>query len=244
MTKGRSKRMPETFRVSPELDVHELPPRRLRHKRGRLSYKAVLSSGLAIFGSLFLVLVAAELYQAHQTSSNPPGNETARAEQAAAGQPSAIAQADGSAPSAIAQADGSAPSASPVGSAAVSGGEGGQAAAIVNNPSSGSLPNESAQTKANAVAGTASEKPATEQTNATTPASFGHTSSSGKVQAAKPAPKPKVKHHVVQKGETLFMLSRLYYGNNGGVSRIARYNGISPEAKLKAGDVLSIPLSP
>jgi nucleoid-associated protein YgaU len=233
VTKGRSKRMPETFRVSPESDVHELPPRRLRHKRGRLSYKAVLSSGLAIFGSLFLVLVAAELYQAHQTSSNPPGNETARAEQAAAGQPSAIAQADGSAPSA-----------SPVGSAAVSGGEGGQAAAIVNNPSSGSLPNESAQTKANAVAGTASEKPATEQTNATTPASFGHTSSSGKVQAAKPAPKPKVKHHVVQKGETLFMLSRLYYGNNGGVSRIARYNGISPEAKLKAGDVLSIPLSP
>jgi nucleoid-associated protein YgaU len=233
VTKGRSKRMPETFRVSPELDVHELPPRRLRHKRGRLSYKAVLSSGLAIFGSLFLVLVAAELYQAHQTSSNPPGNETARAEQAAAGQPSAIAQADGSAPSA-----------SPVGSAAVSGGEGGQAAAIVNNPSSGSLPNESAQTKANAVAGTASEKPATEQTNATTPASFGHTSSSGKVQAAKPAPKPKVKRHVVQKGETLFMLSRLYYGNNGGVSRIARYNGISPEAKLKAGDVLSIPLSP
>lgn len=233
MTKGRSKRMPETFRVSPESDVHELPPRRLRHKRGRLSYKAVLSSGLAIFGSLFLVLVAAELYQAHQTSSNPPGNETARAEQAAAGQPSAIAQADGSAPSA-----------SPVGSAAVSGGEGGQAAAIVNNPSSGSLPNESAQTKANAVAGTASEKPATEQTNATTPASFGHTSSSGKVQAAKPAPKPKVKRHVVQKGETLFMLSRLYYGNNGGVSRIARYNGISPEAKLKAGDVLSIPLSP
>jgi nucleoid-associated protein YgaU len=233
VTKGRSKRMPETFRVSPESDVHELPPRRLRHKRGRLSYKAVLSSGLAIFGSLFLVLVAAELYQAHQTSSNPPGNETARAEQAAAGQPSAIAQADGSAPSA-----------SPVGSAAVSGGEGGQAAAIVNNPSSGSLPNESAQTKANAVAGTASEKPATEQTNATTPASFGHTSSSGKVQAAKPAPKPKVKRHVVQKGETLFMLSRLYYGNNGGVSRIARYNGISPEAKLKAGDVLSIPLSP
>lgn len=233
MTKGRSKRMPETFRVSPELDVHELPPRRLRHKRGRLSYKDVLSSGLAIFGSLFLVLVAAELYQAHQTLSNPPANETARAEQAAAGQPSAIAQADGSAPSA-----------SPVGSAAVSGGEGGQAAAIVNNPSSGSLPNESAQTKANAVAGTASEKPATEQTNATTPASFGHTSSSGKVQAAKPAPKPKVKHHVVQKGETLFMLSRLYYGNNGGVSRIARYNGISPEAKLKAGDVLSIPLSP
>ncbi|CAJ1002886.1 LysM peptidoglycan-binding domain-containing protein [Brevibacillus aydinogluensis] len=233
MTKGRSKRMPETFRVSPESDVHELPPRRLRHKRGRLSYKAVLSSGLAIFGSLFLVLVAAELYQAHQTSSNPPGNETARAEQAAAGQPSAIAQADGSAPSA-----------SPVGSAAVSGGEGGHAAAIVNNPSSGSLPNESAQTKANAVAGTASEKPATEQTNATTPASFGHTSSSGKVQAAKPAPKPKVKRHVVQKGETLFMLSRLYYGNNGGVSRIARYNGISPEAKLKAGDVLSIPLSP
>ncbi|MBR8658595.1 MULTISPECIES: LysM peptidoglycan-binding domain-containing protein [Brevibacillus] len=233
MTKGRSKRMPETFRVSPESDVHELPPRRLRHKRGRLSYKAVLSSGLAIFGSLFLVLVAAELYQAHQTSSNPPGNETARAEQAAAGQTSAIAQADGSAPSAP-----------PVGSAAVSGGEGGQAAAIVNSPSSGSLPNESAQTKANAVAGTASEKPATEQTNATTPASFEHTSSSGKVQAAKPAPKPKVKRHVVQKGETLFMLSRLYYGNNGGVSRIARYNGISPEAKLKAGDVLSIPLSP
>ncbi|WP_019122932.1 LysM peptidoglycan-binding domain-containing protein [Brevibacillus massiliensis] len=51
----------------------------------------------------------------------------------------------------------------------------------------------------------------------------------------------KVKRHVVKQGETLYQLSRLYYGNQTSVKRIARYNGISPEAKLTVGQVISIP---
>ncbi|MFM1652753.1 LysM peptidoglycan-binding domain-containing protein [Brevibacillus sp. B_LB10_24] len=51
----------------------------------------------------------------------------------------------------------------------------------------------------------------------------------------------KVKRHVVKQGETLYQLSRLYYGNETNVKRIARYNGISAEAKLAVGQVISIP---
>jgi nucleoid-associated protein YgaU len=291
VTKGRSKRKPETVRVRAEVSVHELPPRRLRHKRARLSYKTVLGSGLAVFGTLFLTLVVVELYQAHQTQSvtAPLGkNETAQEERAADGQASDFAHADGSA----------APPTPPAGSTAVGGGEGQRAAATTKIASSGSLPDGSSSTGAKAVAGAAAEKPtagaaprpnvpaekptagaaprpnvpaekpaagaaprpnvppqnptaggamnpkpAAGNTNgATTPASSQPTSSSGAVPAAKPA--PKVKRHVVQKGDTLYKLSRLYYGNNGGVTRIAGYNGLSPEAQLKAGDVLTIPLSP
>lgn len=236
MTKGRSKRKPETVRVRAEASVHELPPRRLRHKRARLSYKTVLGSGLAVFGTLFLTLVVVELYQAHQTQSvtAPLGkNETAQEERAADGQASDFAHADGSA----------ALPTPPAGSTAVGGGEGKRAAATTKIASSGSLPDGSSSTGAKAVAGAAAEKPAAGNTNgATTPASSQPTSSSGAVPAAKPA--PKVKRHVVQKGDTLYKLSRLYYGNNGGVTRIAGYNGLSPEAQLKAGDVLTIPLSP
>jgi nucleoid-associated protein YgaU len=53
----------------------------------------------------------------------------------------------------------------------------------------------------------------------------------------------KVVRHVVQKGETLFKLSRQYYGNNSGVARIARYNGFSPDTELVMGKVILIPLS-
>jgi nucleoid-associated protein YgaU len=261
VTKGRSKRKPETVRVRAEASVHELPPRRLRHKRARLSYKTVLGSGLAVFGTLFLTLVVVELYQAHQTLSEtaPLGkNETAQEERAADGQASDFAHADGSA----------APPTPPAGSTAVGGGEGQRAAATTKIASSGSLPDGSSSTGAKAVAGAAAEKPAAgaaprpnvppqnptaggatnpkpaagNTNGATTPASSQPTSSSGAVPAAKPA--PKVKRHVVQKGDTLYKLSRLYYGNNGGVTRIAGYNGLSPEAQLKAGDVLTIPLSP
>lgn len=152
MTKGRSKRKPETVRVRAEASVHELPPRRLRHKRARLSYKTVLGSGLAVFGTLFLTLVVVELYQAHQTQSvtAPLGkNETAQEERAADGQVSEFAHADGSA----------APPTPPAGSTAVGGGEGQRAAATTKIASSGSLPDGSSSTGAKAVAGAAAEKP-------------------------------------------------------------------------------------
>jgi nucleoid-associated protein YgaU len=261
VTKGIRKQKPETVRVRPESAAHELPPRRLRHKRPQLSYKAVLGSGLAVFGTLFLTLVGVELYQAHQTlpvTAPLGGSETAQAEPSADGQASASAASDGSA----------APQTPPAGSSAVGSGEGQRAAALSENASSGQYPDGSSSTGAKANAGAAAEKPtagaaprpnvppqtptaggtmnpkpAAGKTNgATTPVSSQPASASGAAPSA--TPKPKLKRHVVQKGDTLFKLSRLYYGNNGGVSRIAGYNGLSPEAQLKAGDVLTIPLSP
>ncbi|WP_126427363.1 LysM peptidoglycan-binding domain-containing protein [Brevibacillus marinus] len=52
---------------------------------------------------------------------------------------------------------------------------------------------------------------------------------------------PRVIKHTVEKGDTLFSLSRRYYGNNQGWQRIARYNGLNPDDPLPIGKVLSIP---
>jgi nucleoid-associated protein YgaU len=261
VTKGISKQKPETGRVQPESAAHALPPRRMRHKRGQLSYKAVLSSGLAVFGTLFFTLVGVELYQARQTvpvTAPLGGNETAQAERSADGQVSDSAASDGTA----------APPTRPAGSTAAGNGEGQLAAPRSQNASSGQLPDGSSSTGARAHAGAAAKKPAAgaaprpnvppqnpatggkmkpipatgKTSSAAAPVSSQPATASGTTQAA--TPKPKVKRHVVQKGDTLFKLSRLYYGNNGGVTRIAGYNGLSPEAQLKAGDVLTIPLSP
>ncbi|UFJ42819.1 LysM peptidoglycan-binding domain-containing protein [Brevibacillus humidisoli] len=57
----------------------------------------------------------------------------------------------------------------------------------------------------------------------------------------KSTPAPNVVKHTVQKGDTLFKLSRHYYGNNQGWKRIARYNGLDPDDSLPIGKVLSIP---
>jgi nucleoid-associated protein YgaU len=54
--------------------------------------------------------------------------------------------------------------------------------------------------------------------------------------------RPKAKRHVVKKGDTLFKLSRLYYGNHSGVARIASYNGLRPDQQLIAGTVIKIPV--
>ena len=56
------------------------------------------------------------------------------------------------------------------------------------------------------------------------------------------ANKPKLKRHRVAAGDTLFKLSRKYYGNGMGVDRIARQNHLNPEAPLPIGRVIYIPL--
>jgi LysM repeat protein len=57
-------------------------------------------------------------------------------------------------------------------------------------------------------------------------------------------PAPKAKRHLVKKGDTLFKLSRQYYGNQSGVKRIASYNGLRPDQELTAGTVIMIPVRP
>lgn len=53
--------------------------------------------------------------------------------------------------------------------------------------------------------------------------------------------KPQATKHIVQKGETLFQLSRKYYGNQSSVKKIAAFNGIAPDTALLEGKVLFIP---
>jgi LysM repeat protein len=54
--------------------------------------------------------------------------------------------------------------------------------------------------------------------------------------------KPKAIRYVVKQGDTLYKLSRQYYGNNKGAAAIARYNGLDGNAQLTAGTVIFIPL--
>lgn len=60
--------------------------------------------------------------------------------------------------------------------------------------------------------------------------------------ATKPAEKPKAIRHRVTAGDTLFKLSRKYYGNGMGVDRIAKRNHLNPNAPLSIGRVIYIPL--
>jgi nucleoid-associated protein YgaU len=66
--------------------------------------------------------------------------------------------------------------------------------------------------------------------------------SNGKKRTTGEAAKPKVIRYMIKKGDTLFKLSRQYYGNAKGVAAIARYNGLDPQAQLPAGKVIYIPL--
>ncbi|GBF78453.1 hypothetical protein PA598K_07098 [Paenibacillus sp. 598K] len=49
------------------------------------------------------------------------------------------------------------------------------------------------------------------------------------------------KKHTVGKGETLYSLSRKYYGDNSGAKRIADANGLPESYQVKVGEVLQIP---
>jgi nucleoid-associated protein YgaU len=72
--------------------------------------------------------------------------------------------------------------------------------------------------------------------------------SAGVKKVSQPLPPPAttkrtVLRHVVKKGETLYQLSRKYYGHQIGVKRIARYNGFSSEHQLTEGEVVYIPMN-
>ncbi|MFS0724846.1 LysM peptidoglycan-binding domain-containing protein [Paenibacillus sp. 1P07SE] len=49
------------------------------------------------------------------------------------------------------------------------------------------------------------------------------------------------KTHTVREGETLFSLSRQYYGDNSGAKRIAAHNNLSVDHQLRVGEVIRIP---
>ena len=64
------------------------------------------------------------------------------------------------------------------------------------------------------------------------PSSGGTSASSGSTES---------KTHTVREGETLFSLSRQYYGDNSGAKRIAAHNNLSEDHQLRVGEVVRIP---
>ncbi|EMT53633.1 hypothetical protein I532_06455 [Brevibacillus borstelensis AK1] len=253
MTPNENKKQPESiesFEYGANAQHGGLPPRRTKHKQAgqvkmpAFSYRTILQSGLAVFGTLFLILIGFELYKASQavpgavsfvessqgteSSQAERGPVEASAEGALHPQSDTASGQDASTPGQQQNAENQSPGSQKLGSASQS-------------PSA-------SQAETNAVAG--GEKQAEKA------ASEAHQGSGSSSPATKPEDKPaavekqqassqqsEVKQHKVKKGETLFQLSRMYYGHNSGVKKIASYNGISAEAQLLEGQIVQIPLS-
>ncbi|USG63548.1 LysM peptidoglycan-binding domain-containing protein [Brevibacillus ruminantium] len=230
-----------------------LPPRRLRHKHTNkhankqkisrpnrrpeaagFSKKAVLRLGLAVFGTLFFLLICMELYKAGQSV---PANVSMEEKQGEPGQTWSPDQQASTAGTLPVQAQESSP-------------EGNTGTAQSAEPVDGIItPSAGTETEhqQNPTSDHASEQSVSHTGNTTPPAAPLQPESTVKeavTQEKEEKAQATVKQHKVKKGETLFQLSRLYYGHNSGVKKIAGYNGISPESQLFEGQIVQIPLSP
>lgn len=193
-----------------------LPPRNSRgtqRKSGRVSFKRVIQGGLILFGALFFGLIGLELYHAQGGSQSAVPNQSVDSE----AKPSvdSAAQEEQQPPAHNTEELSQTP---------------------VTDSDQGEAPATSAVTTPVTDAVT--------ETTALTPSAV--QASAPQEQATSPEPaaaQPKTVKHVVIKGDTLFKLSRQYYGNNSGASRIASYNGLAADAQLRIGTVVTIPLS-
>jgi len=193
-----------------------LPPRSSRgtqRKSGRVSFKRVIQGGLILFGALFFGLIGLELYHAQGGSQSAVPNQWVDSET----KPTvdAAAHVEQQLPAQNTEEVSQTP---------------------VTDSDQGEAPTTPAVTKpvTDAVTETTSPTPSADQASAP------------QEQATTPEPaaaQPKTVKHVVVKGDTLFKLSRQYYGNNSGASRIASYNGLAADAQLRIGTVVTIPLS-
>lgn len=224
------------------LEQTGLPPRRHRRNRpaGPFSFKRIIQSGLVVFGALFFGVIGIELYQAKV--SKPPaaeGGPVVTTEPAGTGD-------DQDKQSAAAGAVEPNASSAPV-TVASSATQGQPTPTLPSRDGHSAAPPASTQ-EMGQTAGTVPSSGRTEEKGAKasqgTGDNPGPASNSQKPVTSSTAQKPKAVKHVVQKGETLYMLSRKYYGNNSNVARIASYNGLSAEAQLTAGKVILVPLSP
>lgn len=199
-----------------------LPPRRSRavqRKKQKVSLKRIIQGGLIVFGTLFFGLIGLELYQAKNVNpvkpvvASIPDSSSTETAPENQNQTSVASQQ----PSNEATPPSNEESTEP------------KAEVKPAEPVAVTAPQPSAPVQAAPAPQTAAPVPA-----APSPvASETQTSSE----------QPKTVRHVVEKGDTLFKLSRKYYGNNSGVSRIARYNGLTADAQLTTGNVVIIPLS-
>lgn len=220
-----------------------LPPRRLRHAqkppRFSLSDRRVVIGGFAVAFLLLIGIVIGVMQALSQTTSNtaelPPNEQSSK--QVATALPPA-ADREGKEQSTITGSvspDSSALEA-PLTAADV------VPADAAPTPEADAVPQQ--QTSPSSPNQPSAERPV--QTEEPTSAPTGKPqadvsgSSSTPPQSKEKAASQVIKH-TVKKGDTLFALSRRYYGNNQGWKRIAQYNGLNPDEPLPIGKVLSIP---
>ncbi|WP_400163818.1 LysM peptidoglycan-binding domain-containing protein [Brevibacillus sp. TJ4] len=215
------------------------PPRRSRKvekRKQQVSLKTLIQAGLIVFGALFFGLIGWELYhanQAHKAETRVSQNTSSSTDSQAAQELPQSAQSDsGESADAVEEPVVPLPDRKDAQAEEVPSQTTGEttpsrevAAAVSTQPSASTGPQSA----------TAGEKP-TVQPSA--PAAQPEAQ-----QADTSQQQPKVVRHIVQKGDTLFKLSRQYYGHNFGVSRIAKYNGLPEDAQLSIGKVVMIPLS-
>ncbi|WP_228728134.1 LysM peptidoglycan-binding domain-containing protein [Brevibacillus composti] len=253
------------------------PPRRLKHQQpsrdgrtrtGPFPYMTLLKAGLALFGTLFFVLIGFELYKAAQsapakvtveekgyapagTASTQPIQQTEQAGNAKAPLPAEKVGAEANGQGGATGGTDAVSLASP--GAGQTTGESSLAGDTDNtnaNPSSPASASSATGVAARPQAGdkngaTAKSDVATKNNGAAKSEASAKNGGAPKPQTAaeqsvSPA-EPGVRQHKVKKGETLFQLSRLYYGHNSGVKKIASYNGISADAQLVEGQIVKIP---
>ncbi|MGG1659613.1 LysM peptidoglycan-binding domain-containing protein [Brevibacillus sp. NRS-1366] len=211
------------------IEPNELPPRRSRHtqRKVNVSLKKWFQSGLVIFGALFFGVIVIELYQAQVS------RESAK--------PSAAVLTVEQPPSVTSQTDGQVQGGEDKEQKETAAQEGKQAPELKPEVPAPSQSSEPVTPSAQSVS---DPSPSSKQTPGTAVTPLAKPASAPVVTPAKsPAEKPKAIRHVVQKGETLYMLSRKYYGNNNNVVRIAKYNGFHAETQLTAGRVVMVPIS-
>ncbi|MBU8712117.1 LysM peptidoglycan-binding domain-containing protein [Brevibacillus parabrevis] len=231
------------------LEMNQLPPRRSRHNRTKTSsvrFKTWVKSGLFVFGILFFGLIGFELYKANVARSTEGNTEAAAETQAESDE--TVAKAESTPTTSESEPTSVVLPATPAETSAAAEQKGTEEA--TSKPASAPVePTSGVSATPAPVTPIASSTPATTpkkenkpvQTQAKPPAAPAMATPVQK--PAETAQKPRVVKHVVQKGETLFMLSRKYFGNNSNVSRIARYNGFHTQAQLVEGKVVLVPLA-
>ncbi|MDC0759892.1 MULTISPECIES: LysM peptidoglycan-binding domain-containing protein [Brevibacillus] len=221
------------------LEHNPLPPRRSRHTRPKasFSFKKWIQPGLYLFGLVFFGLIGLELYRANVPHESAASGSVEVKDVSKASTTSQGSKAGEKEPVSVvldATPDPSASVTTPpakvktIESKSIEPAV--KAVTSVQTPAVSPVPAQTSTgtpvNKANQIASTSTSKVAIPGKQASTP----------------PTTKSKVVKHVVKKGETLFMLSRKYYGNNSNVGRIAKYNRLHSEAGLVEGKIVWIPL--
>lgn len=206
------------------LEQNPLPPRRSRHTRPKasFSFKKWIQPGLYLFGFVFFGLIGLELYRANVLHESATSGSVEVKEVSKVGTIAPGSKAGEKEPVSVVLAATPDPNAS------------------VTNPPAKAKTTESKPVEPVVKAATSVQTPAVSTVPAQT--STSKVATPDKQASTPPTPKSKVVKHVVKKGETLFMLSRKYFGNNSNVGRIARYNGLHSEAGLVEGKIVLVPL--